>query len=85
MVPRGSSWQELGVDGRRREWVLDPLPALGEGERTAAESAAAGAGDGCCWEEAEEEEEEEEEDASERNKWVVEGMLGWSDQALDGP
>lgn len=53
--PRGSSWQELGVDGRRRDWVLDPLPALPE------------------------------EDASERNKWVVEGMLGWSDQALGGP
>ena len=66
--PRGSSWQELGVDGRRRDWVLDPLPAFGDGERTAEEG-----------------EEEEEEDASERNKWVVEGMLGWSDQALGGP
>ncbi|GAA5864014.1 hypothetical protein JCM3774_004456 [Rhodotorula dairenensis] len=72
LVPRGAPWQEVGVDGGRREWIHrlrdvgGGLPASNPGDAAAADD----------------EEEWDEEDASERNKFVVEGLLGWSDQAL---
>ncbi|GAA5988218.1 hypothetical protein JCM10908_002117 [Rhodotorula pacifica] len=83
LVPRGPAWEELGVDGRRREWGWD---------RRAGSTRSRG-GESAIADRTEEEEEKEddtsdgeveEEDASERNKWVVEGLLGWSDEALAG-
>jgi len=63
LVRRGR-WQEVGTDGRRREWGWDLRRKEGDADREGE------------WEEVE--------DASERNKWVVEGELGWSDEALRG-
>ncbi|GAA6007063.1 uncharacterized protein JCM10292_003446 [Rhodotorula paludigena] len=59
-------WVEVGVDGGRRQWGWD-VPTSAE-RHAAAED--------------EVEEWDEREDASERNKWVVEGALGWSDEVL---
>lgn len=66
---RRGAWEELGVDGRRRPWGWDCAPKATEsGAEVEAEV------DDAEW--------AEKEDASERNKWVVEGLLGWSDLAL---
>ena len=63
---RVGRWEEVGIEGAKREWGWDA--------RRSAEGGAA-AGEGADdWDEVE--------DASERNKWVVEGQLGWSDEAL---
>ncbi|GAA5844591.1 hypothetical protein JCM9279_006358 [Rhodotorula babjevae] len=66
---RIGKWEEVGIDGARREWGWD--------ERGRAESGAGVEGAGA-------DEWDEVEDASERNKWVVEGQLGWSEEALRG-
>ncbi|KPV77685.1 uncharacterized protein RHOBADRAFT_51504 [Rhodotorula graminis WP1] len=63
---REGKWVEVGIEGRRREWGWD--------ERGRTEGGAAAAAGADEWDEVE--------DASERNKWVVEGQLEWSDEAL---
>ncbi|GAA6009272.1 hypothetical protein JCM10207_004330 [Rhodosporidiobolus poonsookiae] len=69
LVPRGA-WEEVGVKGERREWGWDVRRAAAAGAEGAGE-----AGDA-------EDQWIEEEDTSERNKWVVEGSLGWGNDLL---
>ncbi|GAA5880114.1 hypothetical protein JCM8547_006194 [Rhodosporidiobolus lusitaniae] len=65
-------WEEVGIEGQRRDWGWDVKPKEG-----------AGAGEGERREDEEVEGEwEEKENSSERNKWVVMGELGWSDERL---
>lgn len=70
LVCKGA-WQELGVDGRRRPWGWDrPDPARQTDGSALVDNLDAP------------DEWDELEDASERNRWVVEGTLGWSDEAF---
>lgn len=69
LVRRGK-WEEVGHKGERRAWGWDVQRVGGQEE-----------GEGAEQEEAADEWEEKE-NGSERNKWVVEGELGWSDEKL---
>ncbi|GAA6032471.1 hypothetical protein JCM8097_004777 [Rhodosporidiobolus ruineniae] len=64
---RKGEWTEVSTKGERRQWGWDLKRREGNG----------GEDDG-----EDEESWEEKEDASERNKWAVEGDLGWSEAAL---
>ncbi|GAA5844050.1 hypothetical protein JCM11251_003010 [Rhodosporidiobolus azoricus] len=75
LVRRGK-WEEVGVKGERRDWGWD-----GTVQRSGREEGDVGRR--AEEEEVEEDEWEEKEDLSERNKWVVEGDLGWCDEVLD--
>lgn len=69
---RRGKWEEIGVKGEGREWGWDASRRRDVRE----------GGEGAAGDEEDEEEFEEKEDLGERNKWVVEGDLGWSDEAL---
>ncbi|GAA5901319.1 hypothetical protein JCM6882_007746 [Rhodosporidiobolus microsporus] len=73
-VMRGR-WEEVGVKGERREWGWDVTGReRGRGGDGGAVEAREERVDDEGW--------EEKEASNERNKWVVEGDLGWSEEAL---